>query len=149
MPILLNLLGRFWYLIVIAALLGYSDWLRHEVKDAKNELVVFRAQVESSADKGKALELEKEKAREHAISDALSERDDALKRMRLAQAETRSRGNFLPAAPAAAKDSSQICFDRAALESAIRKLDQDVQGIVGQGDTSRIDAQTLLKAWPK
>lgn len=61
MPILLNLLGRFWYLIPMLGLFLWGEWWHHETKDVQKDLAVlqaqfdgFKAQVKSEGEKAKA-----------------------------------------------------------------------------------------------
>lgn len=148
--LVLTFLRSAWPYIVMAGLFLWGEYWHHEAKDIKKDFAVYQAQAEANAANQKALELEKEKSRAKTIADAAADRDAALDRMRVAQAQAaKQRGAFLPAAPSTGQKDDRVCFDRTALESAIRKFDQDVQGIVGQGDTAIINGQTLLKSWPK
>lgn len=65
-----------------------------------------------------------------------------VKRLRNARAGS----SYLPAAAPGTDRPERIAFDRAELESAIRSLDQEVSGIVGQGDEARVNLDTA-KRW--
>jgi hypothetical protein len=54
----------------------------------------------------------------------------------------RARGGYLPTAAASAGSAERACFDRAELERAIGRLDEDVSGIVAAGDEARLKLDT-------
>ena len=65
-----------------------------------------------------------------------------IKRMR----DDRTRGRFVPAAPASSRNPGIACFDRAELEQAIRRLDSGVSGLLEQGDADAVGLNTA-RAW--
>ena len=58
----------------------------------------------------------------------------------------RARGSYVPSASAGASRPDLACFDRAALESAIRELVAEVRGLVDEGSAATLDLNTA-KLW--
>lgn len=58
----------------------------------------------------------------------------------------RARGSYVPFASAGAARPDLACFDRAALESAIRELIAEVRGFVDEGSAATVDLNTA-KIW--
>lgn len=67
-----------------------------------------------------------------------------IKRLRL-EAD-RARGSFVPPASTGASRPDLACFDRAALESALRELVAEVRGFVDEGAAATVDLNTA-KLW--
>ena len=57
-----------------------------------------------------------------------------IKRMR----DDRTRGRFVPAAPAGSRSVGLACFDRAELEQALQRFDDGISGLIGEGDTDAV-----------
>ena len=62
--------------------------------------------------------------------------------------DARAASGFLPAPAASAKRPEIAAFDRTLLERALQRLDEDVSGIVAEGDQARIDLDTA-KVWAR
>lgn len=58
----------------------------------------------------------------------------------------RARGSYVPPASTGASRPDLACFDRAALESAIRELVAEVRGFVDEGAAATVDLNTA-KIW--
>lgn len=57
-----------------------------------------------------------------------------VKRLR----DDRARSGYVPAAPAGSRSPGLACFDRAELEQALRRFDEGVTGIIGEGDADAV-----------
>lgn len=57
-----------------------------------------------------------------------------------------ARGSYVPAAPTGAARPDLACFDRAALESALRELVAEVRGFVDEGAEATLNLNTA-KLW--
>lgn len=57
-----------------------------------------------------------------------------IKRMR----DDRARSNYVPPAPASSRSPGLACFDRAELEQALQRLDDEVSGLIGEGDADAV-----------
>lgn len=139
-----------WAIIGLAVALliamGTAHYYRSEYKVAEAQYEGFVDKTDALGEAAKLAKKTKEDDDAKKIATAVGERDAALIKLRDAQ---RPRGGFVPGATGAAPDSRKICYDRAALDAALRTLDTGVSQLVGQGDLAVIDALTLLKAWPK
>ena len=58
----------------------------------------------------------------------------------------RARGSYVPAAPTGAARPDLACFDRAALESALRELVAEVRGFVDEGAEATVNLNAA-KLW--
>ena len=114
---------------------------RSELATCKAEYQSFKATTESIAlaaiarlkaeavrQAGLRKESDDKYAKEHAALSAANKRllDD------------RSRGDRVPAAPAGSKRPDLACFGRADLESALRRLDEGISGLVDEGDQNTL-----------
>lgn len=150
-----DLIGNPWALAATFALglvLGASPaWYVQgsRLDSAKSQHAAFvavtKAQGEAAQDKANRQAVADRQAKERADRDYQTNIDrlraDA-KRLR----DERTRANYVPAAPATSGDTSAACFDRAELESAIRRLDSGFQGLIDQGDEARAQLN-VVKAW--
>lgn len=57
-----------------------------------------------------------------------------VKRMR----DDRARSSYVPAAPAGSRSPGLACFDRSELEQALQRLDDEVSGLIGEGDADAV-----------
>jgi hypothetical protein len=94
----------------------------------------------------------KDKLNADNIKTAVGERDDALAKLR-AKSTHPSRVSGVPAAPVG---SSEVCFPTAVYNAAFAGFGQAIDRRLAdanrdaiEGDAAQIDAQTLLKGWPK
>ena len=148
----LTILGRFWYVLVIAGLVlaTYDQTVR--LNAAKAEYAAFQTSVKAVGDAQLAKNKEKEAEYAKNLQTAVDSRADALRRLRVASSSS-STPTTNPAAPIG---SSQVCTDSATFTAAFQRfgesLDrfiQDTRGYSVEGDSAQIDAQTLLQSWPK
>ncbi len=65
-----------------------------------------------------------------------------VKRMR----DDRARTGYVPAAPAGSRSPGVACFDRAELEQALRRFDEGVTGIIGEGDADAVGLN-VARTW--
>lgn len=124
-----------------------------EVARVETEYASFKAETKALGDKAA-----KEAATKEAQDKAAKEKADAehqatvarltadIKRLR-ADAD-RTRGSFVPAAPAASVRPDLACFDRTALESAVRDFVGEIRGQVDQGTAATVDLDNA-KAWAR
>ena len=111
---------------------------------AKAEHAAFVAQVKQNGEiAAKAAKL-KEAQDAKQISDAITARNAALKRLR----DDNSASRRVPIVPAAAAGSETICFQQSALSAAVERYRAGVRGLVAEGDAAQIDAIALIQAWP-
>ena len=126
-----------------------SQTANARTEQVKAEYLQFRVNVEAvgkaaqkEADAIKAANEQKAKASDESYSKALTVLGADLERLRRARAST----DYLPPAPADTKcPEGWACFDRVALESAIRQLDAGVSGIVEKSDTVRLRMDESIK----
>lgn len=145
----LTLLGRFWYVPVIALMALAVHHYRSELRVVEAEYAAFVSKVEALGEQAKARKIEVEASNAKQITDAVTSRNAALASLRSAQAAADARSRSMPLAPAAAKGSSVQCFEPQALSAAVERYRGRVLGLVTQGDEAAIDAATLIRAWPK
>lgn len=60
--------------------------------------------------------------------------------------DARARSGYVPAAPAGSRSPGLACFDRADLESALRRLDAGISGLVGEGDADAVGLN-VARSW--
>jgi capsule polysaccharide export protein KpsE/RkpR len=94
-----------------------------------------------AADKDAEYKRLKEKYDEQQKNDAA--RIAALGKLRH---DARARQGYLPPASAGSSNPQRVCFDRAKLESALRRLDERVSGFIGQGSTAIVNLN-IAKEW--
>ena len=127
-------------LLMLAGIHYYKS--KYEVTDARFD--AFKSETKALGEAAKANKALQEAANARQITDAVTSRDDALKRL----SQERARSNRVPLTPAAASGSDQICFGQKALSAAVERYRAGVLGLVTQGDECAIDARTLIQAWP-
>lgn len=99
------------------------------------------AAADAAAKKEKDDRERKEKADAENLKTIAALRAD-VKRLR----DARSGSSFVPGPAAGASRPDLACFDRAELESALRRFDQELQGIVDEGSAATVDLNTA-KVW--
>jgi hypothetical protein len=117
---------------------------------ANQELATYRANVEAegrsaqaAADARRKLDEQRKAASDESYAKALGVLGHDLGELRK---RATARGDFVPAKPAdSVCPQGWACFDRAALESAIRQLDAGVSGIVAEGDQVRLRMDESIK----
>ena len=113
------------------------------VESCKAESAEFIAKVEAAGIVAQKVAAAKEKEDAKRITDALTDRDTALKRLRLSA----SRGN-VPILSSGPSGSGEICGEQKALSAAIERFRGGVRSLVESGDEAQIDAQSLVRSWP-
>lgn len=126
----LTLLGRFWYVIPLILLTLAVDHYRHDAKDARNDLAVFKAETKSE---GLAAELkyqkqstDREKVSNAQISALQSSYADVSARysgLRSTQAKGNAPSYQLPPIPNAARTTDAAARDNQLL-SVLQYADQ-------------------------
>ena len=151
MPFLLPLLSnwRVWLGIAFLLLAGYAQYQKSEARAYKDKLAVFTAQVESIGKQAIERNRRIEDANKSRIDVAIANRDASIARLRVLVQQARSGSGAMPIVPAPAAAGGSICYDQSAVSAAVERYRQRVIGIVESGDEAQIDANFLLKAWPK
>lgn len=115
----------------------------------------YKALIEAKGKQAEAEKLLKEQQDAKKIADAVTGRDDALKRMQLAQAAANARFRTVPRNPTAPTGSSQVCIGASAYNAAFQQFGADLTrfiqeagGYAFEGDRSNLDAKALIQAWP-
>ena len=148
--------GALLWLLAAAFLIGLSSgaggawWvqgLRLDAVQAKYDGFVATTKAEGEAaqklaDAKAAEDKRKKESSDHEYETTIASLRADVKRMR----DDRTRGSFVPAAPAGSRNLGVACFDRAELEQAIRRLDAGVSGLVEQGDADAVGLNTA-RAW--
>ena len=152
----LSLLARFWYAPIILCLFLWGEWWHHEAKDAKSDLATMKVQVEANGKIAEANAKLKEAEYDKNLSAATAGRDDAYKRVQLAEAAVRAASSRVPYRPITAQASGKQCIDPASIAPAIESFRRTVAesrrqlaGLVAEGDRAQADAKALIDAWPK
>lgn len=143
-------------LLVVLGIAGagaYANGVRWEAKYGKLQASfnTFKGGVAALGEQAKT------KAALQALADLKNKEraDDENKRTvatlradvkRLRDERDRARGSYVPPAPAGAARPDLACFDRAALESALRELVVEVRGLVDEGAAATVDLNTA-KLW--
>ena len=148
--------------VVIAVLLvttaAAGKWAMHQTEaraEIEGKYNAFVDGVKEAGDKAEKKRKEKEAETAKNLNTAVTERDAALNRLRdNARKGAGSRG--LPKAPTATAGSNQICIPTATYNTAFGEFGKELfrfveaaRGYAIEGDEAQIDAQTLLKGWPK
>ena len=76
----------------------------------------------------------KKESSDHDYQTTIAGLNADIKRMR----DDRTRGRFVPAAPAGSRSVDLACFDRAELERTLRDFDTAIQGLVDQGSADAV-----------
>jgi hypothetical protein len=144
----LELYGIVALLMALACGAAYLKGHHAGAQEVQEKFDLFTAQVRAEGEKAKADALQKEKDYATQITVAVTSRDDALKRMQLAEARANAARRAMPLTPASTSAGGAICFDQKALSSAVEQYRGRVSHLVEQGDEAQLDAQTLVKSWP-
>lgn len=131
---------------------GYMTGVKHELARAQLVKAQFDGFVGQTREIGKAAQKAAE-SREKS-DQILKEQSDAENNRSSAGTaadahqlrDARSRGNFVPLKPPGAGSPDRACFDRAELEQAIQRLDDEVSRLFAKGDQAVIDLNTA-KRW--
>ena len=141
------LLGN-WQLIVygavILAVVGFV-WNCERVKTNHQELIAsMKVAAEENDKRVKIAIAQAKKDKEKA------DNENKVSRSRIASLSSQLRdarsGSYLPPAAPGSASPERSCFDRTSLDSAIRRLDSGVQGIIDKGDAAITDLDTA-KRW--
>lgn len=142
--------------VALAAAAGFGAYKMHEhdqvaLDKVKQDFSLFEARVSALGEKAKSDAKSKE-----AADAALKKRiDDENKRVvaglvadikRMRDERDRARGSFVPAPLAGAARPDLACFDRTALESALRDFVAEIRSLVDEGTAATVDLNAA-KAW--
>ena len=140
-------------LIALAAFGGYMFWRggegpRAELATVKAQYAAFQSQVkvlgdnaQKAADAEKAKDLANKENADHENAVTAAANASVIAKLRHDLA-TRSGGNYLPPAPSGSNRPDLACYDRTALELAVRDFVTDIRGQVDQGTAATIDLNT-------
>ena len=138
-------------ILVIGGLVAYGSLQTHRLASCKQEFAAFQAQVKALGDIAEAKARAKEKADltlkgkiDNENSKLRNDNAALAKRMRESSAG-RSTVSYLPAS---AKRPDLACFDRAELDTAVRRYQSDLLGIAEKGAAATVDLDSG-KAWIK
>ena len=132
------------YAILATLVTGYVLHCEYVKKDRASFIAKLEAQAEEQKRKNKEQELKDKKAKETADAEAKTLRaDNAALARKLRQQRSSSR--FVPPAPTGTKSPDRIAFDRTLIERALQQLDDEVSGIIAEGDQARIGLDTAKK----
>lgn len=136
--------GLLLWLVIAAFTIGLGSggsaawWVQGLRLDAVQAFVATtKAQGEAAkklADATAAEDKRKKESSDHEYQTTIASLRADVKRMR----DDRSRGRFVPAAPAGSRNPGIACFDRAELERTIRDFDTAIQGLVDQGSADAV-----------
>lgn len=143
-------------LLVVLSIAGagaYANGVRWETKYDKLQANydTFKGGVAALGEKAKADAAKKaaDDAKLKARIDDENKRDVAGLRAAVARLRLeadRARGSYVPPADTGARRPDLACFDRAALESAVRELVAEVRGLVDEGSAATLDLNAA-KLW--
>ena len=130
-----------------AAPAWYVQGLRLDALQSKHDGFVATTKAQGEAAKKEAeakakADRQLKESSDHEYETTIASLRADVKRMR----DDRTRGRFVPAAPAGSRNPGIACFDRAELEQAIRRLDSGVSGLLEQGDADAVGLNTA-RAW--
>jgi hypothetical protein len=146
--IVLGLVG-----LAFLALLALVHHYRSEYQVEHAQFESYKQLIEARGKQAEAEKLLQEQKDAQRIASAVSSRDDALGRLRIAQANARSR--TVSSNPTAPTGSSQVCFRSDAYNAAfsnfgagLNQFLQAASGFAFEGDSANLDAKALIQAWP-
>ncbi len=139
----------YWKQIALAVAFGllaaYAGLQRVEKDAIRAEYAEYRTKVAEAARAAAAAALQRTIADEKRKEEA----DEENLRLRTALAATtrklrdaRAASSFVPPSAPGASRPEVAAFDRAELERALRELDQEIQGLIDEGDQAVIDLNT-------
>ena len=131
---------------VLSATAGFYKW-RANVWETRYQDYVAEVRAAGIVAQVKAKETEaKDKERKKVADENQARTLAALRADNKRLRESRSHTVYLPAAAPASPNPDRITFDRAELESAIKRLDEGVSGIAEKGDEG-IAGLNVAKEW--
>ena len=148
-------------LIVCAVAWGWGEYRGHErylegKKEVQTVLDKFVADTKAEGLKSQNDALLKEKLYATQIATATVTRDDALNRLRIAQAAANSGRRASSSNPTASTSLAAVCIPTPTFNAAFQRfgerLDGFIQGtrqLITEGDAASIDAKAVIQAYPK
>lgn len=140
------------------ALIAAGAWAKREATqraEVEGKFAAFKESVKTLGEEAEKDRKKKEKENAENLSTAVGERDAARKQLR-DYAGKSAGSRKLPSATAASSSSGQSCIGTAAYLAAMAAFRKELgsgmaaaDGYTLAGDEAQIDAQTLLKGWPK
>jgi len=155
MPFLTFLLSNHWRTACIALALVMAiggailkaqvGHYRAKAERIEAEYEGFKLKVAALGEAAEANKKRKEADNAKRIAVAVADRNDDLRRL----SDERSRRGSVPFAPPDTGGSGKICYDRAALESALQRFAERTAGLIDEGDAALINGRALVEAWPR
>lgn len=141
--------------IVCAVLLGVVHYERSERMVLQAQFDSFKDKTAALGEQQKAANAIKEKADEEKLNAAVASRDDAMRKLQLAQAAASASRRASSQNPAAPAGSRQVCFESAAYTAAFQQFGKQLDGFIQatrglsvEGDVAAINAKSLIDSWP-
>ena len=130
-----------------AAPAWYVQGLRLDALQSKHDGFVATTKAQGEAAKKEAEAKSKadrqlKESSDHEYQATIASLRTDVKRMRDARAGSR----FVPAAPAGSRSPSLACFDRAELEQALQRLDDEVSGLIAEGSADAVGLN-VARGW--
>ena len=94
------------------------------------------------ADATVAEDKRKKESSDHEYETTIASLRADVKRMR----DDRARSRFVPTAPAGSRSPELACFDRAELEQALRRFDEEITGLFAEGDADAVGLN-VARSW--
>ena len=142
-------LASYWQIMAIGLLVAAVGGYIYHCESSKIKSAEFLGGVQ-------ALGKQAEQDASDTIKDHIARKDKADAENKVVRAalatrtrelrDARARGSYVPAAAPGAKRPDLATYNRAELDGAIRRLDEGVQELIGEGDAARIDLDTA-KQW--
>jgi len=132
-------------LIWIAGLTIQTKYLKAQRDAIEAQFGAFKDQVSRLGKEAEAKAKQREADDAKRIAVAVAGRDAALKRL----SDERAGRRNVPFTGPDTGGSGKICYDRAALESALQRFTAGTQGLIDEGDTALINGRALVGAWPR
>ena len=147
----LPLLAANWQLVAIGLLVAAAGAYALHCESVKRDHATFVAKLEAQAEEQTKRAKATEAANAKKLTDALSERDAARKRLR-----SQSRPISLSDNSASPDIGATLCIGTSAYNAAMgefrKSLERgvaDARGNATAGDEAQIDAKACVEAWPK
>ena len=146
---MIGLLIANWRYVMMALLLAAVAFYRWDAQRWEKKYYTFEAQVkvlgEAAKEKAKAQEMADKLRKDIADAEnatTVARLTTTIKRLRDQHAST----SLVPAAAPGASRPELACFDRPLLIGALRRFEEGVEGLVGEGDQATVSLNTA-KEW--
>lgn len=119
------------------------DKLEVEYSKFKGGVEAIGVQAQADTKAKEAKDKTRKETADHENLRTIADLNSAITRLR--DDADRTRGGFVPGAPAGSSRADLACFDRPALESAVRDLVVEVRGQADKGTAATVDLNTARK----